>query len=263
MKREMVLAAIVALSASGIASAQNPSTISSNFSTFAGSTENSDNLVTGIRSGGLITLSSTDAAGVTTTTTFDTPTGKMGYGNVNKSLLLARQQLADVGITQPTNAQIQASLVGGEVTVPGPNGPTTTQLQGVLTMRAGGMGWGQISKTLGHNLGSVVSGRATTPVTGPAAPTPLPASAATKASATGVTKASSASATGVTTAAGASQGQGNAYGRGITTGAGTSAGQGQGNAYGRGITTGAGAGTTGTTGNSGNAGQARGVGKGG
>ena len=258
MKREILLAAIVAFFTSGIASAQNPSKISSNFSTFAGSTENSDSLVTGIRSGGLITLSSTDAAGVTTTTTFDTPTGKMGYGNVNKSLLLARQQLADVGITQPTNAQIQASLVGGEVTVPGPNGPTTTQLQGVLTMRAGGMGWGQISKTLGHNLGSVVSGRATTPVTGPA-PT-LPASAATKASATGVTNASGASATGVTTAAGASQGHGNAYGRGITTGAGTSAGQGQGNAYGRGITTGAGAGATG---NSGNAGQARGVGKGG
>jgi hypothetical protein len=251
MKREIVVAAIVALSASGIASAQNPSTISSNFSTFAGSTENSDSLVTGLRSGGLITLSSTDAAGVTTTTTFDTPTGKMGYGNVNKSLLLARQQLADVGITQPTNAQIQASLVGGEVIVPGQTTPT--QLQGVLTMRAGGMGWGQISKTLGHNLGSVVSGRATTPVV---APTPLPASAATKASATGVTNASGASATGVTTAAGSSHGQGNAYGRGITTGAGGSAGQGQGNAYGRGITTGAG-------GNSGNAGQARGVGKGG
>jgi len=256
MKHELLLAAIVALSASGIASAQNPSKISSNFSTFAGSTENSDSLVTGLRSGGLlITLSSTDAAGVTTTTTFDTPTGKMGYGNVNKSLLLARQQLADVGITQPTNAQIQASLVGGEVTVPGQTTPT--QLQGVLTMRAGGMGWGQISKTLGHNLGSVMSGRATTPVAAPLpAPAQLPATAATKASASGVTNASGASSTGVTTAAGSSNGQGNAYGRGITTGAGTSAGQGQGNAYGRGITTGAGT----PPGQSGTASQGKGKG---
>ena len=251
MKHELLVAAIVALSASGIASAQNPSKISSNFSAFAGSSENSDSLVTGLRSGGPITLSSTDAAGVTTTTTFDTPTGKMGYGNVNKSLLLARQQLADVGITQPTAEQIQASLVGGPVTVPGQTTPT--QLQGVLALRAGGMGWGQISKTLGHNLGSVVSGKsASTPVV-------APGTAPAKASTSGVTNASSASSTGVTTAAGSSHGQGNAYGRGITTGAGGAAGQGHGNAYGRGITTGAGA----ATGNSGNAGQAKGVGKGG
>ena len=256
MKHKVLLAAIVAFSASWIAGAQNPSTISSNFSTFAGSTENSDNLVTGLRSGGLITLSSTDAAGVTTLTTFDTPTGKMGYGNVNKSLLLARQQLADVGITQPTAEQIQASLVGGPVTVPGPNGPTTTQLQGVLDLRARGMGWGQISKTLGHNLGSVVSGKsANTPVVAPASTSQPAAGAAAK----GVTAASGASGSGVTTAAGSNPGQGNAYGRGVTTAGGGAAGQGNGNAYGRGITTGAG----GTPGNAGNAGQAKGAGKGG
>ncbi|HET9662912.1 MAG TPA: hypothetical protein VFP00_01695, partial [Burkholderiales bacterium] len=76
--------------------------ISADFSAFAGSTENSNALVTGLRSGSAITLTSTDAKGTATTTTFTPPTGKMGYGNVYTSLALAKQQLAAAGITDPT-----------------------------------------------------------------------------------------------------------------------------------------------------------------
>jgi hypothetical protein len=152
----------------------------------------------------------------------------MGNGNVRIALLLAKQQLAGVGITQPTGQQIQASLTGGDVIV---NGQTTT-LQGVTTLRAGGMGWGRIAQTYGVKLGPLMKA-ANAPA---AAPVVTPAS--------GVTNAS-----GLTTAAGSNPGHGNALGRGITTGAGAPAGQGQGNAYGRGITTGAG----GSPGQSGNA----------
>ena len=263
MKRQILIAASAALVASPIgAAAQTDETkvhatqaaqmdslatsqggakvsgkISSDFLQFSGSTANADGLVGGLRNGTAVTLSSTDPKGITTSTTFTPPTGKMGYGNVYTSLALAKQQLAGLGITEPTAQQIQAALVGGTVT--GANSQTSS-LTGVLTLRAQGMGWGQIAHNLGYKLGPVISGMkaANTHVSAPGASSTAPAS-------------------GVTTAAGgSSHGQGNAYGRGITTGAGGAGGQGQGNAYGRGITTGAG----GPPGQSGTAGQAKGKG---
>jgi hypothetical protein len=276
MKRHILVAAVVSLFASGGAIAADPkdpkdlsvqsakmdslatsqgnvkveSRISSDFNTFAGSTANSSSLVSGLRNGSPITLTSTDAKGVVTETTFTPSTGKMGYGNVFISLGLAQQQLTGLGITQPTTQDIRAALIGGNVTV---NGQTTT-LKGVLTYRSEGMGWGQIANTLGFKLGPVISG-----IKSANAQVSSPSAASTSAS--GVTSAPGASSSsGVTNAAGSNPGQGNAYGRGITTGAGGSAGQGAGNAYGRGITTGAG----GAPGQSGTAGsQARGAGKGG
>ena len=283
MKREMLATAVALLFAGGaiaqddsktlgtqstqmdsLATSQGSvkveSKISSDFNMFAGSTANSSSLVSGLRNGSPITLASTDAKGVITETTFAPPTGKMGYGNVFISLGLAQQQLTNLGITQPTAEQIRASLIGGDVTVIGANGQsTTTTMTGVLTLRSQGMGWGQIAQTYGYKLGPVISGikAANTHVS------TLPAATTRAAPASGVTNASGASSTGVTTAAGGSSagnGHGNAYGRGITTGAGGAVGTGSGNAYGRGITSGAG----GAPGNSGNAaGQAKGVGKGG
>jgi len=204
------------------------SRISSDFTSLAGSTANSDALVAGLRNGSAITLSSTDAKGVTTSTTFSPPTGRMGYGNVYTSLALAKEQLAGLGITQPTTGELQAALVGGTVTA---NGQTTT-LNGVLALRAQGMGWGQIAQQYGTKLGPVISGMksANSHVASQAGTRPAGGS--------------QTGAAGVTTAAGgaANSGRGNAYGRGITTGAGGAGtpAQGQGNAYGRGIVTGAG-----------------------
>jgi hypothetical protein len=278
MKRHILVAAVVSLFASGVALAADPkdpkdlsvqsakmdslatsqgnvkveSRISSDFNTFAGSTANSSSLVSGLRNGSPITLTSTDAKGVVTETTFTPSTGKMGYGNVFISLGLAQQQLTGLGITQPTTQDIRAALIGGDVTV---NGQTTT-LKGVLTYRSEGMGWGQIANTLGFKLGPVISG-----IKSANAHVSAPTTAATSTNARGVTSAGGASSSnGVTNAAGSNPGQGNAYGRGITTGAGGAAGQGGGNAYGHGITTGSG----GAPGQSGTAGsQARGAGKGG
>ena len=282
MKREMLAAAIALVFAGGaIAQTSADSTtlttqstqmdtlatskgnlnvesrISSDFTTFAGSTANSSSLVSGLRNGSAITLTSTDPKGVITETTFTPLTGKMGYGNTFISLGLAQQNLTNLGFKQPTPEQIQTALNGGSFTTMDANGKEiTTTMKGVLELRAEGMGWGQIANTYGYKLGPVISGikAANTHVS------TLPTATTKAAPASGVTTASGGSSGGVTTAAGgSSHGQGNAYGRGITTGAGGAAGQGQGNAYGRGITTGAG----GTPGNAGGAGQARGVGKGG
>ncbi len=126
----------------------------SQFSTFAGSTDNAKALVTGLRTGSSITLTS---GGSTGPTTINPPTKPMGFGNVNISLALAQASLAQQGITNPTPQQIQAALIGGSVTTS--KGMTT--LPGILTLRSEGKGWGVIAKSLDLNLGKVVSGTKT------------------------------------------------------------------------------------------------------
>ncbi|GAP66060.1 cell surface protein [Mizugakiibacter sediminis] len=125
---------------------------------FAGSDANARALVDGLRDGTSITLNTsvTNPDGTTTTsaTTFQPATGKMGYGEVDIALALAKDELAKLGITAPTAAQIEAALNGGTVTLAD---GSTQDLKGVLALRADGQGWGQIAKTLGVKLGAIVS----------------------------------------------------------------------------------------------------------
>ncbi len=137
--------------------------LANRYSTFAGSDTNADALVDGLRNGTATTLDTTvtvkNADGTTTTSvvpnTFQPATGKLGYGNVNIALALAEADLNKLGIVDPTGADIAAALNGGSVTLAD---GSTQQLQGVLALRAGGEGWGQISQALGTGkLGAVVS----------------------------------------------------------------------------------------------------------
>jgi len=161
--------------------------ISGDFSSFLGS--DSKAVVTGLRYGTPIKLTTTTTTGstpitppptsttpgtttppvTTTTTVINPPTGKMGFGNVYISLALAKQQLGQMGITQPTPEQLKAALMGGTITTGTGTGTTTgtgtatgttmtkTELPGILTMRSQNMGWGQIAHKLGFKLGPVVS----------------------------------------------------------------------------------------------------------
>ena len=249
------------------------SKIASNFASLAGSEENALALVNALRTGEPVNLTYAPTGTATTPTvvTLDPPTGNMGWGNVKISLALAQDQLARLGITNPTAQQLQAALNGGSVSVTNANGTTTTTtLRGVLQMRVDGMGWGEIAHAGGTKVGPVVSQMkmahakvATIPVsTAASAVTPNTATVTTAAGAksvgvttgagtkaVGVTTAAGAKSTGVTTAAGAS---GAAHGsKGITTAAGVaspSASRGlttaegaittqKGNAYGRGVVT--------------------------
>ncbi len=230
--------------------------ISSDYSGFAGSSANSDSLVSGLRNGAPITLTSTDAKGVTTSTTFTPPTGKMGYGNVSISLALAKQDLANAGITQPTPQQLQTALMGGTITTGTGQTATTTRFSGVLQMRADGMGWGKIANSLGMKLGPVISGMkannaqlASQPVT--SSPGTTTVSATTTASThshTGVVTgagagvSNSSHSSGIVTASGGQAGVTSAHGgngqaggaasHGIVTGNGSSVGGSQGKAVG-------------------------------
>jgi hypothetical protein len=137
--------------------------IATSFTSIAGSDANALALVNGLRNGTPITLTTTTkppaGAGstppsTTTTTTITPPTKPMGWGNVRIALALAAAELQQAGITKPTAAQLQAALTGGALKGPG---GTTTQVQGVLTMRASGMGWGQIAQAQGTKVGPVLA----------------------------------------------------------------------------------------------------------
>ncbi len=223
------------------------------FANLAGSKDNALALVTALRNGTAVNLTSPAAGtgtgtgtGTSTTTTFTPPTGKMGWGNVKISLALAQDALLRAGITKPTAAQLQIALMGGDITKPD---GTTVALKGILQMRADGMGWGQIAHAGGTNVGPVVSSlkatqaqlaalpstggtgtATTTTATTKGVTTAAGSSPAGKGPSKGITTATGATSTasGVVTAEGgassAHQPKGNAYGRGIVTGAGTSVG---------------------------------------
>ena len=246
MKSKMkVLAAIVLTAATPLALAQttpnagqtNVATkIASNFGTLAGSPENALALVTALRNGTDVTLTTTvpppegsTEPPTTTTTTFTPPTGKMGWGEVKHALALAQDSLARAGVANPTAEQLQTALVGGDITTTNADGTTrTTTLRGVLTMRSEGMGWGNIAKAGGTRLGPVTS-KVKMGHTAPAGTTTTTTAAGDVAPLTGKSKGittatgASSGATGVVTADGASPGhtpKGNAFGRGIVTAAG-------------------------------------------
>lgn len=113
------------------AQAQSESQLTEKYATLAGSEANARVLITGLRDGTDFTIGSTS---------FDPPTGKMGYGNVNIALALAQKNLPE----NPSPAQLQAALIG------------TSAKPGVLALRADGQGWGQIAQSMGFKLGEVM-----------------------------------------------------------------------------------------------------------
>jgi len=181
------------------------------FGDFAGSRNNLDSLVTGLRTGNRITLTSR-----TQTVKFSAPTKPMGYGNITRSLDLAQRELAAQGIRNPTPTQLQAALSGGTVT--GAHGPVN--LPGVLQLRSSGMGWGQIAHAVGVSPGLGAPSQHHIAPTHIATGTGITTAAGTPAAASSAAAASHAHASGVSSANGASsmssaggKAQGNAVGR--------------------------------------------------
>ncbi len=96
--------------------------------------------------------------GTASPATFPSPTSTMNKGQTDIATSLAKAQLTQYGIKQPTPEQLNAALNGGTITVGAGTGAKTVQLKGVLTQRAAGQGWGQIANGMGVKLGTVVSG---------------------------------------------------------------------------------------------------------
>jgi hypothetical protein len=230
--------------------------ISSQFGDFLGA--DSKAIVTGLRNGTPIKLTrttstsgtitgtppaNTTTTSTTTTTTINPPTGKMGFGNVFISLALAKQQLGQLGITQPTPEQLKAALVGGSFSTGTGTTTSDSKLQGILTMRSQHMGWGHIAQKLGSKLGPVVSGLKSTNQSMTTA-TASSQSSGTVASSSQPNKGSES---GIVSGGGKIHGvSGNevsgksGYGEGIVSASGKSAGGGNGSGYGKTIVTGSG-----------------------
>lgn len=132
------------------APARAAESMSLEFSTLVGSEPDALNLIEGLHSGMPVSLAS-DIPG--TEPISITPSGPMGYGNVFITLALAQASLTKAGITDPTSAELAIALNGGTILVNGQE----TNFEGILTMRAAGMGWGQIAKASGFKLGRVIS----------------------------------------------------------------------------------------------------------
>ena len=126
--------AALALSIALPVTAQNSQQLVERYTDLAGSKDNSTALVTGLREGSVMKLTSGN-----TVTTIDPPTQKMGFGNVDNALALTQASLEKQGITNATPEQLKTALLG------------------VLDQRAAGEGWGEIAHSLGLNLGEIKS----------------------------------------------------------------------------------------------------------
>lgn len=114
------LAASLALAAQAMAATvttTDPSRIAAQYSDWAGSRSNIDAIVAGLRSGGSITLVTSDRDRNVSIAGF-TPSAPMSYSSIQASLAGAERSLARLGIRHPNAEQIQAALIGGDVTLP-------------------------------------------------------------------------------------------------------------------------------------------------
>jgi hypothetical protein len=157
------------------------SKLSSEFSEFLGGEERAAEVVSGLRTGEEFHITELEdgkleppPSGSTMETpppqdpsdpvfTIDPPTDTMGYGNVRLTMRLTQANLETLGITHPTNEQLSAMLVGGEI--------DGVHYEGILNERAAGAGWGEIAQRydfkVGQLMGNAPSAKSVAPVEPP------------------------------------------------------------------------------------------------
>lgn len=96
------------------------SRLAERFAMFAGSKANADALVSGMRSGSSITLVTSGSDRQVSLAGF-TPPAAMTDAQIQSALANAQRSLTRLGIQKPNAEQIQAALIGGEVTQPNGN----------------------------------------------------------------------------------------------------------------------------------------------
>jgi hypothetical protein len=116
---------------------------------FAGSGANARALVTGLHSGRPIALGKNAGETPAEPVSFVPPTGELRYGNVYIALAMAERLLAKAGCAAPTPQQIQAALVGGEVSSEQEGSVYKSYLPGVLQLRSRGLDWRAVAQAHG------------------------------------------------------------------------------------------------------------------
>jgi hypothetical protein len=138
------------------------------YAELAGDEASAEALVTNLREGGEFTVTTTetrtvvdadgnpvlDANGneqtetVTVTDTIENPNGPMGWGEVNITLAMAERLLESGEFDD-----LQTALTGSSVTDADGN---TVTVDGLLQLRADGMGWGRIAQEYDFKLGAIM-----------------------------------------------------------------------------------------------------------
>lgn len=129
------LAASLAAASSAMAATApvgDSSRIISQYSSWAGSRANSEALVNGLRHGTTITLVTTSPDHSVSLAGF-TPAGAMGEDEISHALSGAQRTLHRLGVVHPTAEQIQAALIGGDITV----GSRMQPLPALVAVRGG------------------------------------------------------------------------------------------------------------------------------
>jgi hypothetical protein len=114
-----IAAAVVALAAIPALAAVAPDDsrrIASQYSSWAGSKANADALVNGLQNGTTVMLMTQNSSNTRSLAGF-TPPARMNPEEVAGALARAKSTLDSMGIRQPSADQIQAALIGGEVTL--------------------------------------------------------------------------------------------------------------------------------------------------
>lgn len=113
----LALAFAAALPAAAAMSSQpDASRLASQYATWAGGKSNADALVSGLSQGSSVMIVTTGAGNTRNLAGF-TPQTRMSNAEIAAALAAARSTLASMGIRQPTADQIQAALIGGEITL--------------------------------------------------------------------------------------------------------------------------------------------------
>ena len=113
------------------------------FESLAGSHQNAQNLVIGLRNARMIRMVAPQPA--EPEVSFTPPTQPMSFSDIHHALLLAQAHLQAKNITNPTPAQIKAALAGGEL--PNAQGDITRVI-GILPLHRRGMSWAAIARAL-------------------------------------------------------------------------------------------------------------------
>lgn len=136
------------------------SKLADEFSSLAGSHQNAEKIVVGLRNAKPVTITATARAATQREVSFTPPTRPLSFPDVHKALSLAQAQLQAKHIDNPTPAQLGASLAGGEL--PNAQGDITHVI-GILPLHRRGMSWDQIARALHiaplRRVAAVQSGR--------------------------------------------------------------------------------------------------------
>jgi len=133
------LVASLAFTAGAFAATAPPldaSRLSSRYSDWAGGKANADALVSGLTRGTSIALVTRGPDRTVSLAGF-TAAGPLSYSEAESALAGARHRLDGLGIARPSAEQIQAALIGGDVTTPA---GATVMIEGRVAANGAGPG---------------------------------------------------------------------------------------------------------------------------